>query len=60
MNTKLHGIILFLIATLLFAIHDATSKYLIPFFAIPLLRGPRVGEGRAQQAYCQYQQGSHH
>ena len=37
MNTKLNGIILFLTATLLFAIHDATSKYLIPFFAIPLL-----------------------
>ena len=37
MQTKLHGILLFLIATLLFAIHDATSKYLIPFFAIPLL-----------------------
>ena len=37
MNAKLNGIILFLVATLLFAIHDATSKYLIPFFAIPLL-----------------------
>lgn len=37
MNSKFHGILLFLVATLLFAIHDATSKYLIPFFAIPLL-----------------------
>lgn len=37
MNAKLNGIILFLVATLLFAIHDATTKYLIPFFAIPLL-----------------------
>jgi drug/metabolite transporter (DMT)-like permease len=36
-NAKLQGILLFLTATLLFAIHDATSKYLIPFFAIPLL-----------------------
>ncbi len=36
-NAKLQGIALFLTATLLFAIHDATSKYLIPFFAIPLL-----------------------
>ena len=37
MNSKSRGIVLFLLATLLFAIHDATSKYLIPFFAIPLL-----------------------
>ena len=37
MNAKFQGILLFLIATLLFAIHDATSKYLITFFAIPLL-----------------------
>jgi drug/metabolite transporter (DMT)-like permease len=36
-NTKINGIILFLVATLLFAIHDATSKYLIAFFTIPLL-----------------------
>jgi len=36
-NSKSHGIILFLIATFLFALHDATSKCLIPFFAIPLL-----------------------
>ncbi len=37
MNAKLQGILLFLTATLLFAVHDATSKYLLPFFAIPLL-----------------------
>ncbi|WP_301100502.1 DMT family transporter [Propionivibrio sp.] len=37
MNTKLHGILLFLVATLLFSLHDATAKYLIPVFAIPLL-----------------------
>jgi drug/metabolite transporter (DMT)-like permease len=36
-NTKNHGITLFLISTFLFAVHDATSKYLIPVFAIPLL-----------------------
>ncbi len=37
MQSKTRGIVLVLIATCLFAIHDGTSKYLISFFAIPVL-----------------------
>jgi drug/metabolite transporter (DMT)-like permease len=36
-NHKFHGIVLFLLATFLFALHDATSKYLLAFFAISLI-----------------------
>ncbi len=31
------GVVLFVLATLLFALHDAASKYLLAFFAVPLL-----------------------
>lgn len=37
MQTRTHGILLFLMATLLFAILDVTSKHLVTLFAIPLL-----------------------
>ena len=34
---KFSGVLLVISATVLFALHDATSKYMIAFFAIPLL-----------------------
>ena len=37
MHPRQLGIALFLLSTVLFALHDATSKYLLAFFAIPLL-----------------------
>jgi drug/metabolite transporter (DMT)-like permease len=37
MVSRKYGITLVLIATLLFTIHDGTSKYLLSFFAVPLL-----------------------
>ena len=37
MQTRFHGILLFVVATLLFAILDVTSKYLVTIFAVPLL-----------------------
>lgn len=36
-HTKLHGTLLFLSATLFFAILDATAKYMSGFFPVPLL-----------------------
>ena len=37
MQHKFLGATLILIVTFLFALHDATSKYLAGFFAVPLL-----------------------
>ena len=37
MRNSLQGVILVLVATLLFSLHDASSKYLNAFFAVPLL-----------------------
>ena len=37
MQHKFLGVTLILIVTFLFALHDATSKYLAGFFAVPLL-----------------------
>ncbi len=41
MQKKLHGSFFFLTALLLFAVSDATAKYLSAFFAIPLLAWAR-------------------
>ena len=40
-NKKLQGVLLFLTALLLFAVSDATAKYMTAFFAIPLLMWAR-------------------
>ena len=37
MQPKYNGVLFLLVATLLFALHDATSKHLFVFFSVPLL-----------------------
>lgn len=37
MQPKYNGVLFLLVATLLFALHDATSKHLIALFSVPLL-----------------------
>ena len=37
MQPKYYGVLFLLVATLLFALHDATSKHLFVFFSVPLL-----------------------